>query len=366
MARKLKVGVIGTGLIAQVMHLHFLRELHEKFEIAAVCDISIDSAKRCADAYGVTAVFTDWNEMLKEPLDAVLILTSGSHAPIAIAAARAGVHIFVEKPMCFSIEEGKTMVAEAEKADVIMMIGYPKRYDQVFSRFKEEVSQLAHPKFLRITTCESPLEPYIKHYSLTAPGKVDPDVLAVLQSDTRHRLEAAIDTNDDFYIAQYHAVLLDSMIHEINTVRGLLGEPERLDYVDVRQGSLTALLTFGETSVAIHWLDLPGITRYQMEFAMFDNDGRVTLTFPSPFLRNAPTKLAVEGGDSGSIASWRREETTTYESGFKQELVAFYDSVVTGTPPLTDGVDGTRDVALCQAIIRSALQRIPIERPTRF
>jgi predicted dehydrogenase len=365
-SKKLRVGVIGTGLIAQVMHLHFLRELDDRYEIAAVCDISPDSAKRCAEAYGVNAVFTDWHEMLKEPLDAVLILTSGSHAPIAFEAARAGMHIFVEKPMCFSAEEGKAMVAEAEKAGVALMVGYPKRYDPAFDRFKEEVAQLDHPKLLRVTTFESPFLPYVKHYPLTPPGAVDPEVLAGLKADTQERLEAAIGTDDEFYVSQYHAVLLDTLVHEINTVRAVLGEPDRLDYVNLRPGSLTALLTFGETAVAIHWMDLPGMTRYLMEFAVFDNDARITLSFPSPFQRNAPTLLAVESGEPGSAASWRREEVTSYESAFKQELMAFYDAVTNGTKPLTDGVDGARDIALCQAIIRCAQKRTPIDRPTQL
>ena len=67
----------------------------------------------CADEYGVPSVFTDWREMLASQLDAVLILTSGSHAPIAIEAARAGRHVFVEKPMCFSTAEATEMVDEA-------------------------------------------------------------------------------------------------------------------------------------------------------------------------------------------------------------------------------------------------------------
>ena len=45
---------------------------------------------------------------------------------------------------------------------------------------------------------------------------------------------------------QYHAVMLDTLVHEINTVRGVLGEPDRLDYVELREGSLTAMLSFGD------------------------------------------------------------------------------------------------------------------------
>src|SRR6266700_6035704 len=85
---RLRVGLVGTGLIAQVMHLHYLTELADRFEIVAVADIAPGSARACADRYGIPAVFTDWQELLRHPLDAVLVLTSGSHAPIAVAAAR--------------------------------------------------------------------------------------------------------------------------------------------------------------------------------------------------------------------------------------------------------------------------------------
>ncbi len=364
MTKKLRTGVIGTGLIAQVMHLHFLRELRDCYEIAALCDISAESAQACADEYGVNKVFTDWRELIKEPLDAVLILTSGSHAPIAIAAAEAGLHVFVEKPMCFSVQEGQAMVDAAARASVTLMVGYPKRYDPAFARFTEEVGAHPHPKLLRVTTCESPFHPYVTHYPLNPPGQVDEQVLSALRRDTHDRLVEAIGTDDEFYVNQYHAVMLDTLVHEINTVRGVLGEPDRLDYVELREGSLTALLRFGATSVAIHWIDLPGMTRYLMEFVAFDDDGRVTLSFPSPFLRNAPTLLAVEGGEVEGVDSWRREELTSYESGFKLELVSFYDAVVNGTKVPTDGLDGTRDIALCQAIIRSARDGVAIDHPT--
>src|SRR5437870_2342017 len=105
MAVRLRVGVIGCGLIAQVMHLHYLRELSDRFEIAAVCDVSDEVRAACAREYGVPEQVASWQEMLARPLDAVFVLTSGSHAPIAIAAAKKGIHVMVEKPMCFSVAE---------------------------------------------------------------------------------------------------------------------------------------------------------------------------------------------------------------------------------------------------------------------
>jgi predicted dehydrogenase len=159
-------------------------------------------------------------------------------------------------------------------------------------------------------------------------------------------------------------VLLDTLVHELNSVRGLLGEPDRLDYVDLRDNSLTAMLRFGDLPVAIHWIDLPGIARYEMEFALYAPDARVRLAFPSPFLRSEPTLLETEGGDAGTARSWRTEETVSYESAFKRELVAFHDCVVNGTEPVTPGLDGLRDIALCRAIISSYRLGGPVDHPT--
>lgn len=102
MPTRLRIGVVGCGLVAQVMHLHYLRDLPDLFDIAALCDLSQPLREACARDYAVPFTCADWRDLLAQPLDAVLILTSGSHAPIAIAAAQAGLHILVEKPLCFS------------------------------------------------------------------------------------------------------------------------------------------------------------------------------------------------------------------------------------------------------------------------
>ena len=364
MTKRLRVGVVGAGVIAQVMHLHYLDELAESYAVAAVCDVVAENARACAERYGVPAVFTDWREMLREPLDAVLVLTSGSHAPIAVAAARAGRHVLVEKPMCFSVAEGQAMREAAEQAEVTLMVAYPKRYDPAYTRFQKEAGELAEPRLLRVTTFESPFRPYIEHYPLLPAAPPPAEVAERLRADTDASIAAALGDASEFERRTYHMVLLDTLVHELNTVRGLLGEPDRLDYVDLREHSLTAMLRFGDLPVAIHWIDLPGIARYEMEFALYAPDGRVRLAFPSPFLRSEPSLLEIEGGDPGTARSWRSEEVVSYESAFKRELIAFHDCVVNGTQPVTSGLDGVRDIALCQALISSHRQGRPVDHPT--
>jgi predicted dehydrogenase len=366
MTQRLKVGVVGAGIIAQVMHLHYMRELADCFDVVALCDIAPENAEANAAAYAIPKVFTDWREMLLEPIDMVLILTSGSHAFIAIAAADAGKHVLVEKPMCFSVAEGIQMRDAALQAGVVLMVAYPKRYDAAFERFREEVALVSDPRLLRVTTFEAPFLPYVQHYPLAPVVPVPPDAIERWKMETEASITTAIGEADEFLRKTYHYVLVDSLVHELNTVRAVLGEPDRLDYVDIRPTSLTAMLRFGDLPVSIDWLDLPGFTNYKMEFACYGPDRRVTLNFPSPFLRSAPTTLQVEGGDPGSARSWRTEEITSYDSAFKAELVAFHECVVTGRAPVTDADDALHDIALCQAIIRCFQTGLPVDQPSRI
>ena len=364
--RRLRVGLVGTGLIAQVMHLHYLAELADSFEIAAVADIAPGSARACAQRYGIPGVFTGWQEMLRHPLDAVFVLTSGSHAPIAVAAAKAGLHVFTEKPMCFSVAEGREMVAAAEQAGVTLMVGYPKRYDPAFARFQKEAAGLTGTRLMRVTTFESPIPGYVGHYPLLPREPPPAGLLRKFREDSDARVTAALgEAATPLERAVYENVLLDTLVHELNTIRGVLGEPDRIEYVSLHPDTVTVIFRFGELPVALHWIDLPGISRYEMEFAAYAPDRRLRLAFGSPFLRNEPAVLEMQGGDPASARSWRTEEVVSHESGFKRELAAFHECVVTGAVPPTSGLDGLADIALCRAIIECHRRQAPVDQPSR-
>ncbi|MBB5157304.1 Gfo/Idh/MocA family protein [Saccharopolyspora phatthalungensis] len=91
-SRRLRVGVIGCGAVAQIMHLPYLRSLPDKFDIAALSDLSPGLLDLLGEQYGVPAErrFPDYRELLDGEVDAVLVLSSGSHPPQVIAAAEAG------------------------------------------------------------------------------------------------------------------------------------------------------------------------------------------------------------------------------------------------------------------------------------
>jgi predicted dehydrogenase len=362
--KRLKVGVIGCGLIAQVMHLHYLRELSDRFEIAAVCDLSEELRDACAREYGVRERFASWQEMIARPLDAVLVLTSGSHAPAAIAAANAGMHVLVEKPMCLSVAEGEEMIQTASRNGVTLMVAYNKRYDPAYLRLVDESRTLRDLRLVQITTLESPLEPYVKHYNLKRGAPLADDVAQRLAADNQARITAAIGDADPLSRWAYHLVLLDSLVHELSAMRGVLGEPDRLEFADIRETGLTAIFKYGDAQCILAWVDLPGIARYQMEFAFYSPDRRLTLSFPSPFLRSMPTLLISEDGDAKSPRSSRTEEITSFNESFKEELIHFHDCVTTGREPVTSGRDTLHDIALCEAVVAVHRSRSPRERPS--
>ena len=365
MAGRVRVGVIGCGLIAQVMHLHYLRELSDRFEIAALCDVSDDVRDACAREYGVRETFGSWQDLLRRPLDAVLILTSGSHTPIAVAAAQAGLHVLVEKPMCFSVAEGRAMIDASTAAQRVLMVGYNKRYDPAYARLLEEVATLRDLRLLRVTTLESPIPPYVEHYNLRRGGAIPAALADTLREDDEERLSAAVPHADDLSRWAYRNVLLDSLVHEFNAMRGVLGEPDSLEFADIRANGVTCVFKYGKAQCVLAWVDLPDIARYSMEFAFYSPERRVTLAFPSPFLRSMPTLLITEEGEAlPSPHASRTEEVASYRESFKEELIHFHDCVVNGRKPITSGDDALRDIALCEAVVEVHMRRAARARPS--
>jgi predicted dehydrogenase len=131
-ARKQKIGIIGCGGIAFGKHLPALANLKDRCEIVAFCDIVEERAAKAAKQYGVpdAIVHTDYKKLLADGgLDAVHVLTpNNAHAPISIAAFKAGKHVLCEKPMAATYADAVKMVDAAEKAGKKFTIGYQNRH----------------------------------------------------------------------------------------------------------------------------------------------------------------------------------------------------------------------------------------------
>ncbi len=111
MAGKLRIGLIGTGSIARA-HLMAMNLASQKVKLTAVCDINEDAVRKFAKEAGVDAVYTDAATMLKEAdIGSVTISVSHDwHARLAIAAAEAGKHVLLEKPMATTMQNCRDII----------------------------------------------------------------------------------------------------------------------------------------------------------------------------------------------------------------------------------------------------------------
>ncbi|MBS6196458.1 MAG: Gfo/Idh/MocA family oxidoreductase [Clostridiales bacterium] len=128
--RTLKIGIVGCGGIANGKHLPAIKK-NGKFEIVALCDLIEERAVKAREEYATpeARIYTDYEELIKEDLDAVYVLTpNNAHAPVAIAAMKAGKHVMCEKPMAKTYAEAKEMVETAKETGKILTIGYQNRY----------------------------------------------------------------------------------------------------------------------------------------------------------------------------------------------------------------------------------------------
>lgn len=129
--KKLKVGIIGCGGIANGKHLPSLAKL-DTVEMVAFCDIVEERAEKAAKEYGAedAKVYTDYKELLKsKKIDVVHVLTPNkSHGFITIDALEAGKHVMCEKPMAKTAADARKMVETAKRTGKKLTIGYQNRF----------------------------------------------------------------------------------------------------------------------------------------------------------------------------------------------------------------------------------------------
>jgi nucleoside-diphosphate-sugar epimerase/predicted dehydrogenase len=137
--RPLRVGLIGCGRIATV-HLRHLRPV-PNVEIVGFCDREIAQARALRAQAGTGAVFADVADLVREPLDAVHVLTPpATHAEVAIAALERGLHVLVEKPMATTAEAARRMQEAAQRAGRILCVDHNRLFDPPIVRARQMVA----------------------------------------------------------------------------------------------------------------------------------------------------------------------------------------------------------------------------------
>ena len=133
MEKKVRVGIIGCGDIANSKHLPSIKKLAERgvLEIVAFCDLIEEKAVKAAKEYGTpdAKVYTDYKELLKdETIESIHVCTPNrSHSFITVDALHAGKNVICEKPMAINSAEAKKMLDAAKETGKILTIGYQNR-----------------------------------------------------------------------------------------------------------------------------------------------------------------------------------------------------------------------------------------------
>lgn len=360
----LKVGVVGVGGIAQMMHLPTLAERPDLFRIVALADVDPVALELVGERYGVTSLHPTVESLLEGPdLDAVMLCQSGSHAKSAIAVLRAKKHLFVEKPLAMDLRETEEVEIELRKAlGVTMMVGYHKRYDPAVRRAKAAIAALGELRHVEVTVLHPDDGAYRTHHAVLPirARKVVPeadDRKGLLAEVTTGGLAASMATVCEAGAPPEHRVaaflLSISLIHDLDLLRSLLGEPEHVVSAHVWQDGFaqTAVVRFaGNVRAVVTWISVPGLKNYEERLRFVSSTGRVTLTFPSPYLRHFPTPLEIERMDGDEHVVERR--TISYEEAFRDELLHFRACVLDGTKPHTDITDALGDARFIEAIAR--------------
>jgi predicted dehydrogenase len=356
----MRVGVIGCGLIAQVMHLPHLKELHELFEVVALCDVSPGTLKYVGDYYGVTKRFPDYRDLLKEPLDAVGIFSADSHGQVITDALKAGKHVFAEKPMCFTLREADEILAAHKKAGTTCMIAYMKRYDPGFRYAQPLIRRMKKLQTIHTTILEDAAENQLAHHDIRRFPDVPANVRARLRADQHALIREAIGDFTPLEGRIFAHNLLSTMVHHINLLRALSGDPEEVLFTDVWKdglGTVTCLRYASGVRAIVSLQYLPELAHFEETLVYYGQADRIRLVFPSPFFRNLPTPVIVEGMEDGK--PFAKQVIASMQEAFKEELLHFAECVQKRKAPITTPEEAKGDVALLHKIFKA------IKRPLK-
>src|SRR5205823_4004416 len=158
-----RVGLVGGGLVALAEHLPYLSSLRDRFSIAALAEPSLTVREALAARYGIGGVHADYRSMLDNGgLDAVVVCSPhGTHAEVVLAALDAGLHVFVEKPMCITVADADAIVEARDRTGKVVQVGTMKRYDPAVEAMLEALPERPDElRYVSVVVNDPEFEPF--------------------------------------------------------------------------------------------------------------------------------------------------------------------------------------------------------------
>jgi myo-inositol 2-dehydrogenase / D-chiro-inositol 1-dehydrogenase len=363
MADRVRVGVAGLGIVAQAVHLPLLARRWDLFEVAALCDLSASLCATLGERYAVPVEqqYTSLEAMCERaPLDAVLVLTSGSHGGAVDRCLQTGLSVLCEKPFAYSLAEADTVITRAGDVPRVQ-VAYMKQYDAAFGRLRELLPDLREIRSIEVEVLHPSTAAQLSFANLLPRSSdIDPDVLAGVLAADRTTLDVALGDADDDVRELYSNIVLGSLVHDLSLVRDLVGPPSDIDLVrtwpaDARPGTVEVVGSIASgAGLTMRWQYLADYPAYRETLTVHHERGSLRVAFPSPYLLDAPSELLVVDGEHGSE---RRSVLRPAGEEFENELVGLHAMVTTGLAPLSGPAEGREDIVTAQRIIRSYCER---------
>lgn len=338
----IRLGVVGLGAVWELVYKPLLARRTDLYTIAGVCDR--DAAARARN--GAWRGFDSLDALLAEGgVEAVVVLTSGSHGPLAAAVTGAGVHCLCEKPLALTLAE-----ADAIAQPALLQLAYMKLYDPAVVAAGEALGEIGTLRSVEVTVLHPSMERQVAHLkNLPPPGLSGvPDTAAALGPAAQRLGEL------------YAGVVLGSLVHQLAVVRTLVGGPHEVDFAEhwPHDGS-THSLEFsgagpGGARMSMRWHLLPDYPEHVERIDLHGERGSLALTFPSPYHLHAPTVLEHRRGTAEGAQVLR---TTSSVEAFERQLEAFARLVRDGVRPRAGVEEGRADIVTAQRIAAALARR---------
>lgn len=345
---RIRIGIIGCGEAAQILHLPTLAQLSERFEVTALCDVSATVRNGVGDLWGVERRVSDYRDLASlDGIDAVLIANPDPyHADAALAAIAGGKDVLVEKPMCLGPRECDEVVAAAERAGAIVQVGYMRRYPPAVADAKRVIAEMGEVRFARVHDVIGLNREIIDQTSTVI--RADDVPADVIDAAWARRGELIGEALGDVppAAANAYGLLLGLGSHDLSAMRELLGLPRGVEYAAQRRdgGYVSAALDYGGFLCQFE-IGVDDIPRYDTHIEVYGARHVLRVRWDVPYVRNLPTRLTVlEADERGGFS----ERTVMPEWGdpFTAEWRAFADNVERREQPRTSAADFRHDLDL--------------------
>ncbi|WP_041425329.1 Gfo/Idh/MocA family protein [Thermobaculum terrenum] len=354
---KVRVGLIGLGEVAQIIHLPVLESLADRYEVRAICDVSQGLVKAMGDRYGVEGRYTDYRELVRrDDLDAVMVLSSDEyHTDAVLAALREGKHVFVEKPMCLTLREAEQIIQERDRSSRQVMVGYMRRYAPAFLEGCQRVRQLDSIEYVRVRDIIGENRLIIEQSSRVL--RYD-DVPRELVEDRRRRGEEMVsEAVGEGWRELYgtYRLLCGLSSHDLSAMRELVGMPKRVVGAASWRGGrrIVATLEF-EGYVGMFETMVDEQRRFDAHLEVYGPRESIRVQYDTPYIRHLPTRLILCKTEGDEY----REEVVrpTFKDPYTCEMEYFYEVVRRNETPKTSPEDFCQDLQLFQQIIQAIRQ----------